>query len=236
MAIRPVFISTKGESEELILRKEINFEWFPGFSVSQKQKSIFSLHKQIEKEDSKYNVLEISSKSPNELGVKLSAFNLMINTKNDKKFSVESGFQASKVFSNGGPFVDLFLKNSKEAKKDSRLRNSGKLIGFKYLNREFPLEPKTFFYNWLYINALNMNPDLAKEILKYDSFTDIEFNPQKSINCQAEAAALYLSLKNRNKLEISLESIESFKENAYPDYFKKEEIDEKYEQLNFFDF
>lgn len=234
MAIRPVFISTKSSSREIVIKKEIEFEWFPGFAVSQKQKSIFSLHEQFKKGNSKYKVLEISSKSSDELGVKLSAFNLMICTKAGKAFSVESAFQASKVFSEGGPYKDLLMKSSKEAKKDSRLSNSGTLKGFTYFSREFPLEPKTFFYNWLYINALSLNKDLAEEVSRYNSFTDIEFNPKKSINCQAEAVALYLSLKNRNQLEESLKSITSFKKYAYPEYINTNESKENYDQLDIF--
>jgi len=53
----------------------------------------------------------------------------------------------------------------------------------------------TAFYDWLYITALNQNQGLAKEILRFDAFTDIEFNHKKSINCQARAAAMFVSLK-----------------------------------------
>ena len=41
------------------------------------------------------------------------------------------------------------------------------------------LNPKTIFYDWLYINAVLENPLLAAELLKYNAFTDIEFNPKK---------------------------------------------------------
>lgn len=235
MAIRPVFVSTTNFDDEILIKMNVDFEWFPGFSVSQKQKSIVSMHEQIKKKKPDYRVLEISSKSSNDLGVQLSAFNLMIHTKNEKSFSVESAFQGSKVFAEGGPFTDLLLKNSREAKKDGRLKSSGQLVSFKYLNRTFPLEPKTFFYNWLYINALSMNEDLAKKILNYNAFTDIEFNPQKSINCQAEAAALYVSLNNRGLLKSSLDSIDNFKKNIYREIPDPPKKIEKYKQLNFFD-
>lgn len=233
LAKRPIFISSNNNQKaNLILKKDIDFEWFPGFAVTQKQKSIQALHEQIKYQFPNSNILEISSKSLNNLGVELSAFNLKIHTKNNKSFSVESAFQGSKVFSGGGPFDDLFLKTSKEAKKDPRLKNSGTLIAFKYLNRVFPLEPKTFFYNWLYVNALNMNSELSKEILKYDIFTDIEFNPKKSINCQAEAAAIYVSLVKQNKIKFSLESKENFKESVYTLFENQEFINS--EQLDLF--
>ena len=62
------------------------------------------------------------------------------------------------------------------------------------------IEPKTAFYNWLYLNVLNLNNDLKNEVLQYDAFTDIEFNPKKSFSCQAEAIALYVSLRKKNLL------------------------------------
>ena len=163
------------------------------------------------------NVLEISSKSENPLGVKLSAFNLKFSHKDsDKFFSVESAFQGSKVFENGGPYVDLLEKSSRDAKLDERIRNSGSLSAFKFLDEAFPLEPKTYFYDWLYINALNFNSDSAKEILNYDAFTDIEFNPKKSVNCQAAAAAIFVGLSRADLLSAALKSKEDFLEIVYP--------------------
>ncbi len=80
---------------------------------------------------------------------------------------------------------------------------------------EFETKPETYFYNWLYINALNMQEDLAVQVMEYDAFTDIEFNPKKSINCQAEAAAIFVSLKRQGLLEAALEDKEKFKEIVY---------------------
>ena len=42
--------------------------------------------------------------------------------------------------------------------------------------------------------ALLENPALTETVLSYNAFTDIEFNPQKSLNCQAAAAARFVSL------------------------------------------
>lgn len=200
MAKRPVYIPiTTGNC--FVETKFIDFEWFPGFSVSQKQKSIESLHEKSKKIIKDINILEISSKSKDDLGINLSAFNLLITTvKNNKEYTVESAFQASKVFENGGPYVDLLDKTSIEAKKDKRLKTSGKLKKFKFYDFEWDLEPKTAFYDWLYINALKKNEGLSKELLQYNAFTDIEFNPEKSINCQAYAAALFVSLSKRGIL------------------------------------
>ncbi|MCQ4972472.1 DarT1-associated NADAR antitoxin family protein [Lactococcus lactis] len=228
MATRPVFLPMDSKESKLIKKIDVDFEWYPGFSISQKQKSIKSLHQKIKTRELGKKVLEISTKSPTDLGVELSAFNLKIQTKKEIYFTVESAFQSSKVFENGGPYDDLLLKGSREAKKDIRLKSSGKVIGFKYLNREFPSEPKTFFYNWLYVNALDKNQKLSKELLSYDSFTDIEFNPEKSINCQAEAAALYVSLSHKKLLTTALSSIKNFKEIVYSDrLYKSNKIEKK---------
>ena len=121
----------------------------------------------------------------------------------------------------------MINKSSREAKKDPRLKESGKLIAFKYFKIEYPLEPKDFFYNWLYINALNLNKELAESILEYESFSDIEFNPKKSINCQAKAASIYVGLKKSGQLKAALESRNKFLEIVY-----QKKID-SYEQLTF---
>lgn len=42
---------------------------------------------------------------------------------------------------------------------------------------------------------------VKQQALAYDAFTDIEFNPQKSINCQAYSIALFVALTKRNLLE-----------------------------------
>ena len=89
---------------------------------------------------------------------------------------------------------------SRDAKKDERLKNSGNLIAFEYRDTRWKLEPKTAFYDWIYLNALNLNDDLKQQALAYDAFTDIEFNPQKSINCQAYSIALFVALTKRNLL------------------------------------
>ena len=214
MAIRPVF--TISASKPFVTREEIEFHYFSGFSITQKQKNINSLHNSYLSVNPQKKILEISTKSTSPLGVSLSAFNLNIIT-NIRSFSVESAFQSSKIFEKGGPYIDLLEKSSREAKKDERLHNSGKLIAFKYFNRQFPLEPKDYFYNWLYINALYLNQDLSSEIINYDSFTDIEFNPQRSLNCQAKAAAIFVGLKKQNLLSKALESHESFLRIVYGD-------------------
>ncbi len=207
MATRPVFEVSL--DKKLFVQKNIEFQWYSGFALSQKRKCIQSLHQNYLANYPNKNILEISSKSENELGVKLSAFNLMMNF-DGKTFSVETAYQGGKIFEYGGPYTDLLDKPSIAAKKDTRLKNSGRIIGLSFFGKDFPLKPVTFFYNWLYINALNQNEELSQEIIKYDAFTDIVFNPQKSLNCQAAAAAIYVSLSGQNLLQTALESSQNF--------------------------
>ena len=210
MAERPVYLPNEN-GFPFVLIENVVFEWFAGFSVSQKQKSIHALHDSISDQLGITNLLEISSKSFNSLGNALSSFNLKIRTiKRSRVFSVECAYQASKVFEFGGPYLDLLDGSSKEAKKDPRLKSSGKLLRFRFYDQEWELEPKTAFYDWLYLNALKQNLPLGESVLEYSGFTDIEFNPEKSISCQARSAALFVSLHKRRLLEKALSSKEIF--------------------------
>ena len=65
-------------------------------------------------------------------------------------------------------------------------------------DKTFKLEPKTAFYDWLYIKALGNNKDLINEIRKFNIFSDIKFNPNKSLNCQARSLAIFRTLQERN--------------------------------------
>ena len=58
--------------------------------------------------------------------------------------------------------------------------------------------------------AMSVRVKLAAAVETYDAFTDIEFNPEKSLNCQAAAAALYRSLVHAGRLDEALSSQEAF--------------------------
>lgn len=212
MAKRLYFISTP--KDNCLYKEEFSeFKFYTGFAISQKQKSIISFHNSIKDKQEGIKILEISTKSTNPIGVALSAFNLkFLDEVNEKEFSLENIFQSSKVFENGGPYRDLLYVQPKEAKRDERLISSGKLINFNYNGQSWGLEPKTMFYDWIYIKALNRNKNLVNEIIKYDAFTDIEFNHEKSINCQARAAAIFVSLFKLGRVEEVLDDINKFKE------------------------
>lgn len=207
MAIRPFFII---DNSELYREENCEFTFYTGFALSQKQKSIMSLHEQILKKYPKAKILEVSRKSENPLGSLLSAFNLKLNI-NGSSYPVENIFQSSKVFVSGGPYKDLLFVHPREAKRDERLKSSGKLLSFELNGSTWELEPKTLFYDWLYIHALYRNKDLINEILKYDTFTDIEFNPNKSFNCQARSVAIFVSLYKKKLLDSYLRDKNLFK-------------------------
>lgn len=194
MAKRPVFIPVLSSKDpHLVKEVSVEFKWHPGYAVSQKKKNIEAMHVSAGNSGIK-NILEVSTKSNDELGQALSAFNLKLRIGKSERINVESAFQGSKVFETDGPFIDLYGKDGREIKKDNRLKNSGRLIGFRHNNEEWGLEPKTAFYDWLYIKALLDQTDITGQLSKYEAFTDIEFNPKKSISCQARTCAVFLAL------------------------------------------
>ena len=214
MANRPIFSSTL-DKKNLCIEKGVEFKFFGGFAVSQKLKSVQSLHNSA-KSEGYSKILEVSTKSDNKLGWQLSAFNLMVDFDFDKQISMECAFQGSKVFENDVQYSDLYFVESIKAKKDTRLKNSGNIIGFDYEGVFWENEPKTAFYDWLYITALyKNNTDIIEELTQFDHFTDIEFNPKKSINCQARTCAILVSLVRLDMLDEAMKSKEDFIKTVY---------------------
>lgn len=208
MAQRPVFV-VQLQGKVLVRQELVTFEWHAGMSVQQKQKSIRSLHEAAAQRGI-YPILEISTKSGESLGRRLSAFNLTTETQLAGSITIEAAYQGGKVFERGGPYLDLYRLPGREIKADKRLRESGGLIAFEFEGVRWPLEPKTVFYDWLYITGLKQNPELSRQLLPYAGFSDIEFNPEKAINCQARAAALFVGLIQRSLLEEMTASQEAF--------------------------
>ena len=213
MANRPVFLATNDKGRFF---KEVNieFDWFAGMATSQKQKSVKSLHKAAESEGI-FDILEVSTKSEEVLGNKLSAFNISLKNNEGKEILLEVAFQGSKVFDNGGPYHDLYKKDPLEVKKDERISKDFTITGFNFYGESWESEPKTAFYDWLYINAVNEKLSRGEDFIfdgisKYNAFTDIEFNPKKSLNCQARSCAVFVSLYQKKLLEIALESKDAF--------------------------
>lgn len=218
MASRPVF-SALGTPDHLVSETMVSFSWSPGFAPVQKKKNVAALH-DAAKAQGLYPLLEISTKSELELGRRLSAFSLKIDTEIGE-INLEAAFQGSKVFKDGGPYIDIYEKDAWAAKKDGRLKNSGALIGFNFFGQEWPLVPKTAFYDWLYLSALQPHQEFLKRLESFKGFTDIEFNPGRSINCQARTCALLVSLIKLNALGDALRSQGDFIAMVASDSFKQ---------------
>ena len=118
----------------------------------------------------------------------MSAFNLCY----EEEITLESYYQTSKIFSNGGPFRNLAYVPSRVAKKDERLKTSEEIKGF----RDFLFhEERTLnepYYDYIYIEAClhTLSKEDLDKLLKFDAFTYIEFNPKKASNTQAKVAAV----------------------------------------------
>ena len=220
MAKRPVFVPTKS-LDTFLTEIMVDFYWNAGFSETQKKKNIIAMH-EAARMKGLYPLLEVSTKSEDKLGRRLSAFNLKIETEIGP-ISIESAFQGSKVFENGGPYNDLYRADSRSAKTDNRIRHSGKLVGFNFFGTSWPIIPKTAFYDWIYLKALEEHSEFLKRLYDYKGFTDIEFNPQKSINCQARSCALLVSLLKLKKLKLSLSS-----QNEFIDTVAHSSIEQRY--------
>ena len=198
---RPVFMP-RVNSDNLVKTDMVRFERHVGFASRQKKKSITDMHQVIRKKYGFNQVLELSSKSGNKLSFPLSPLSLKLTDEQDgAQYSVENIYHASKVFEHGGPYLDLLTAPPRQAKKDERLTTSGELIGYNYFGMEWSLEPVTAFYDWLYVNALQQNPQLHEEVMQYQAFTDLEFNHKKSVHCAAYALAMFVALHKRDLLD-----------------------------------
>lgn len=208
MAERPVFVPAT-EGARLVHEVMVSFKWHAGMAPSQKKKNVAALHSAAAIRGIT-PLLEISSKSDLELGRRLSAFSLKLKTDLGET-TIESAFQGSKVFERGGPFTDLYRASSRDAKRDPRLAESGHLVGFRFDGTDFPLSPSTVFYDWLYLIALWPHREWLKRLASYAGFTDIEFNPSRSINCQARSCAAFVALERRGTLDDAVASFESYR-------------------------
>lgn len=185
MATRPIYIST-GNINNPFMEDNINFQWVPGYSYVNKCRRRDSLKREIAK---KYDIekwIEISSISDKDIGKKLSALNLMITLTNDNKYSVETIYQNSKIY------------------KDNAI------VGFKFRNTEFENNPYGMYYDYIYMVALYQNKEYHELIKNYYFFTDLFFNPNKSLNTQARAIAIFKTLYDNDYLKL-LEDVSEFK-------------------------
>lgn len=231
MAERPVFCPSRKQGR-LVEEVSVSFTWHKGMAPSQKKKNVFELHAAAAARGIS-PLLEVSTKSEEKLGQRLSAFNLRIELDDGGTIPLECAYQGSKVFEMGGPYTDLFTVDSREAKRDSRLVSSGALIGFRFQGQEFPLKPMTNFYDWIYIRAIYPHREFLQRLHQYGGFTDIEFNPGTSINCQARSCATFVTLDRLDLLSECVRSSRRCMEILLPDSLQQPYSDSDRQQTMF---
>ena len=231
MAVRPIFIPLAGRRSRnpssgdeyirgaLVEVMDIEIQWHGGFAVSQKQKNVIELHRKAEAKGIA-PVLEISTKSNEEIGRRLSAFSLKILANGEMR-SLESVYQSCKVFSQSGQFLFLQDDNPFDAKKQIRQLGVGEIVSFRFEGKDYATEPKNAFYDWLYLRAIAPHEDWLKGRLNYAAYSDIEFTPGKSINCQARAVAEFHALSMRGKTIECAADFEQFR--SYLKYSQKDD-------------
>ncbi|WP_428121917.1 DarT1-associated NADAR antitoxin family protein [Candidatus Poriferisodalis sp.] len=214
MASRPVFVPSVNGG--LVIEHAVEFQWFPGFAVAQKQRSVASLHRSATEQLGLDKVLEVSTKSMDPFGTRLSAFNLSVRIDAEPSpVLLEAAYQGSKVFESQDPLTHLYRWNDgREVKRFMRAYSKDRLVRFEFCGYSWPLEPRTAFYDWLYLNSLreltDQDDDVNRVLHHFDAFTDIEFNPDKSFNCQARSCALYVALEKSGDLALALTNPDTF--------------------------
>lgn len=218
MAERSFFIPK--DSFPFYEERSVSFDYFSGFALSQQQKSIISMHQSIKVTWGLTEILEVSTKSDNSIGVSLSAFNLMLDYQGHSA-SVESIYQSSKTFTDGGPFLDIAWKSSLEAKRDERLKTSGNLVHFEYEGVTWPLLSSPNFYDFLYISALSQSK-FVSQVEIYQAFSDFAYSTRigkakkgRSWNCQARSLAIFKGLSYAHSLSELLRLLREFAIDTY---------------------
>lgn len=200
MAVRPVFLPL--DHAPYYSELPVDFAWKFGLSDSLQAQNILSLRQAFETACPGKSILEISTKSPDEAGRAASTYQLQKYVPSFKgKAPLECVLQSCKVFVHGGPCDDLLHYPPQEAVRDLRLKECGPLVSYRYEAKDYPLEPQDAFYNYLYVNALAENEQLALQLAQYDAFSEIAFNPAKNTTCQARAVAIFLSLRRLGLLD-----------------------------------
>ena len=214
MTTRPLFLPLlPAEAKAPGVRQvPIAFQWFPGFAKVQQAKCLRALQGAIAQSGLAERPLEISTRSNDPYGVALSALNLELGG-----IPVERHYQAAKVYPNNlGPNPQWLTLPEDDLKAEMRefkarvAQQALPLLAFRHNGCDWPLTPPHAFYDWLYCRALMENPRLAAALLGHDGFTDLAFNPKRSFNSQAYAAALYVSLHAFGCLEEALAEASHF--------------------------
>lgn len=232
-ATRPFFGASRKDGGCAFVEESIEFEWHKGISWQVRQRSSESMAQAIAERYapslSREDILEVSTASADyETGQALSALNLVWeDPATGESHPVENWFQAAKAYSRAGksigPFHELLgvskpgrylnlnldKKTLEQYENDSlfwEIRDSlagATLSSFMLRGEEFPIVPRSCFYDFLYVSALSQsqNARLAERLTGYRVFTDIMFNPgsgkARKYNTQARSCAIFASLSRR---------------------------------------
>lgn len=248
VACRPYFIATPERRWAYSEREvEFDWHQGMSLAVKQRSSAAMAAAIVRWHPDAEGRVLEVSTKSENqELGRALSALNLqLVDEATGVSHPVENWFQASKCFTRtdgtaAGPYPELLKVDPVRAKRSVSSTLTAKQVegyskdplfarihaelvdasfsGFEMDGVPYPTEPKSAFYDYLYVGALAQpqNADLAREVGAYRYFTDIEFNPRDAkgrtirYNTQARSCAIFVALSCKDALAEALADIDSF--------------------------
>lgn len=245
-ATRPFFCASKKEGQAFIEDEvEFDWHSGLSWQVRQRSSDAMheAILEKFSKIDLKPDeILEVSTASHDyEVGQALSAMNLIYTDPDTlESHPLENWFQSSKVFikdgKEKGPYRELLNirlakryinphpdKKTVEQFEDDPLFeriqsdiSSSKMSCFRLSGEEYPLLPRSAFYDYLYVSALcqPQNGRLAEGLMNYRVFTDIMFNPgtgkHKRFNTQARSCAIYVALCKRGTLDSSVPTFENF--------------------------
>lgn len=219
MATRNVYYLNHNHDMKMM---PVNFRWQSGWNRQAKQMSAHNLHQGFLNKHPQAKLLEISSVGKNKIGVQTSAMHLNVYTSNPAKhglrtstvnsngkpygkFKVENVFQAGKVFQGQTPEQHqqstqrILNMNPVQAKHTTKAMNSrSQLKGFKMFGHQFPLQPKTDYYDYVYMHGLAQHPKLGKQIASHNAFSDFFAVPGKTINTQSKSCTLFTSLVKKH--------------------------------------
>lgn len=209
MAHRPIFIP--GDHKGPLFRElSVQFRWHSGMAPVQKKRSVTELHQEAKMLGCK-NVLEVSTKSELEIGRRLSAFVLDVELSGITS-KIECVYQGSKVFQKAGPFNNLVECRPIDAKRYFKDKDFGLITHFEFFGQTYENLPFHAFYDWLFLRALSPHKAFLEDNLnRFDAYSDIEFNPSRSINTQARSMAIISSLLGRRQFKRCVEDFDYFR-------------------------
>lgn len=204
MTIRPIYMPSYRHPYCDVWNAQL-MQFVPNTTKERAQRNIQEVFRVFQKRFPDKKILEVSLFSPQiPLGTDLCPQFLCKKMESlDGMIPVESILHASKIFTGGGPYTDLFTANPLEIKNDPRLRSSGILTSYTFEGEEYPIHPRTAFFDFIYMLALvePQNHALTRELLQYDAFCDITYQETKDFVCPARSLTIFVSLMRQGLLQ-----------------------------------